>query len=119
MSEIRLREPLASQIQREADSYGLAVEQLIETAVRHYRFQAQREKINTESAWWNALTPEKRARYLGEFVAVHRHEVIDHDRDEESLRKRIRAKYGKTAILIAPSEGRREFRIVNTRFSPP
>jgi hypothetical protein len=65
MSAIRLREPLASQIQHEADSYGLAVEQLIETAVRHYRFQTQREKLNAEKAWWNALAPEKRARYWG------------------------------------------------------
>lgn len=117
MSEIRLHEPLASQIQREAEEYGLAVEQFIESAIRHYRFQAQREKINAESAWWNGLASEKRTRYLGEFVAVHRREVVDHDTNEDELRRRIRAKYGKTAILIAPSEGRREFRIVSARLS--
>jgi len=43
--------------------------------------------------------------------------VVDHDHDEESLRKRIRAKYGKTAVLLTPAEGRRELRIVSTRLS--
>jgi len=37
MSEIRLSGPFASQLQREAASYGLAVEQLIEAAVKHYQ----------------------------------------------------------------------------------
>jgi len=118
MNEIKLSDPLASQLRREAESYGLAVEQLIETAVRHYRFLAQREKINAESAWWEALAPEKRARYTGEYVAIHLHAVVDHDKSEEALRKRIRTKYGKTAVLIAPSHGRRELRIVSTRLTP-
>jgi UTP:GlnB (protein PII) uridylyltransferase len=117
MSQITLSDPLASQLRREAESYGLAVEQLVEAAVRHYRFQAQREKISAESAWWEALAPEKRARYDGEYVAVHLHEVVDHDKSEDTLRKRIRAKYGKTAVLITPSQGRRELRIVNTRLA--
>ncbi|MFZ5821677.1 MAG: DUF5678 domain-containing protein [Chloroflexota bacterium] len=117
MSEIKLSDPLASQLRREAEANGLAVEQLIETAVRHYRFQAQREKISAESAWWESLPLETRARYAGEYVAVHLRKVVDHDRSEEALRERIRAKFGKTAILIAPSQGRREFRIVNTRLA--
>jgi len=51
-------------------------------------------------------------------VAIHLHAVVDHDKSEEALRKRIRAKYGKTAVLIAPSHGRRELRIVSTRLTP-
>ena len=117
MSEIVLGEPLASQIRREAETQGLAVEELIEAALRHYRFQAQRAKINAEAQWWRAAPSETRARYAGEFVAIHDRQVVDHDHDEESLRKRIRAKYGKTAVLLTPAEGRRELRIVSTRLS--
>jgi len=117
MSEIILGEPLASQIRREAESQGIEVESLIETALRHYRFQAQREKINAESDWWHTVSPEIRARYAGEYVAVHNKAVVDHDRDEEVLRKRIRAKYGKTAVLLTPAEGRPELRIVSTRLT--
>jgi len=119
MSEIVLGEPLASQIRQEAEAQGLKVESLIEAALRHYRFQAQRNKINAEAEWWRRATPEICARYTGEFVAIHNREVVDHDWDEEALRKRIRAKYGKTAILLTPAEGRRELRIVSTRLARP
>jgi len=117
MTDIVLGEPLASQIRREAEAQGIAVEQLIEAALRRYRFEAQRAKINAEALWWRTAPPETQAQYAGEFVAIHNQQVVDHDRDEESLRKRIRAKYGKTAILLTPAEGRREFRIVSTRLS--
>ncbi len=115
MSEIIVHEPLASQIRQEAAQAGVDVENLIATAVRRYRFEAQRRKIETEAAWWRGVPAETRARYAGEFVAVHDKAVIDHDHDEEALRQRIRARYGKTAVLITPAEGRREFRIVSTR----
>lgn len=115
MDEIIVHEPLASQIRQEAAQAGVDAENLIATAVRHYRFQAQRRKIESEAEWWRGVPAEVRARYTGEFVAVHDKAVLDHDRDEVTLRKRIRTRYGKTAILITPAEGRREFRIVSTR----
>lgn len=117
MSDIVLGEPLASQIRQEAEAQGIAVEQLIEAALRRYRFEAQRAKINAEALWWRTAPPDMQAQYAGEFVAVHNQQVVDHDRDEESLRKRVRARYGKTAILLTPVEGRRELRIVSTRLS--
>ncbi|MEK7278750.1 MAG: DUF5678 domain-containing protein, partial [Chloroflexota bacterium] len=67
-------------------------------------FQAQRKKIDAEAEWWRAVSPETRARYSGEFVAIHNRQVVDHDRDEDKLRKRIRAKFGKTAVLLTPAE---------------
>lgn len=117
MSDIVLGEPLASQIRREAEAQGMAVEQLIEAALRRYRFAAQQAKINAEALWWRTASPDLRAQYAGEFVAVHNQQVVDHDRDEERLRKRIRARYGKTAVLLTPAEERRELRIVSTRLS--
>ena len=117
MGDIVLSEPLASQIRREAEAQGVPVEQFLEAALRHYRFEAQRTKINAEAQWWRAAPPELRAQYAGEFVAVHNQQVVDHDRDEENLRRRVRARYGKTAVLLTPAEGRRELRIVSTRLS--
>lgn len=94
---------------------GVDAENLIATAMRHCRFQAQRRKIEAEAEWWRGVSSELRARYTGEFVAVLDQAVLDHDRDEEALRRRIRTRHGKTPILITPAEGRREFRIVSTR----
>jgi hypothetical protein len=119
MSEIVLGEPLASQIREAAEAQGMAVENLIEAALRQYRFQAQQAKLDAEAQWWRGVTQSVRASYNGEYVAVHNHEVVDHDADEEILRRRIRARFGKVAVLISPSEGRREWRVVSTRLTRP
>jgi hypothetical protein len=119
MSEIVVREPLASQIRQEAEAEGVGVESLLDAALRHYRFEAQRKKINVEAEWWRTRPAKARAHYAGEFVAIHDKQVVDHDPDEESLRKRVRARYGKTAILITPAEGQRELRLVSTRLTQP
>jgi hypothetical protein len=119
MGEIILHEPLASQLRQQAEAEGVKVESLIESALRHYRFQSQRRKIDAESVWWQGVASDVRAQYAGEFVAIHNQSVIDHDRDEEALRKRIRSKYGKTAVLITPAAGRRELRVVSTNLARP
>lgn len=119
MSEIVLHEPLASQLRQDAEAAGLPVENLIEAALRHYRFQAQRKKLAAEAAWWQSVAPEVRAQFTGEFVAVHQQVVIDHDHDETALRQRVRAHLPKTAVLIAPAQGRREVRLISTHVSHP
>lgn len=119
MSEIVLHEPLASQLQQQAEAEGVKVESLVESALRHYRFQSQRKKIDAESRWWQGVASDMRAQYAEEFVAIHHQSVIDHDRDEEALRKRVRSKYGKTAVLITPAAGRRELRVVSTNLGRP
>jgi hypothetical protein len=117
MAEIVLGEPLASQIRDVAEAEGVPVESLIGAALRHYTFQAQRTKLDAEARWWWAASPEQRSAYAGQYVAVHRQEVVDHDRDEAALRGRVRARFGKVAVLISPAEGRREWRMVSTRLA--
>ncbi len=119
MSEIVVHEPLASTIRQEAEAEGIGVESLLDAALRHYRFEAQRKKINSEAEWWRTLPADARAMYAGEFVAIHNRQVVDHDRDEESLRTRVRVKYGKTAVLITPAERQRELRVISTRLAQP
>jgi len=43
-------------------------------------------------------------------VAVHDRSLIDFDADEQALYRRVRAKYGNTAVLIMPADGPREIR---------
>ena len=40
------------------------------------------------------------SNYFGEYVAIHNRRSVDHDSDLGALRKRIRDKYGKMAILL-------------------
>ena len=115
MSEIVLGEPLASEIRKQAESQGVDVESFIESALKHYRFHAQWEKLNEETAWWQSRSPEERAKYRGKYVAIHKNELVDHDSDDVAVRGRIRKKYGKTPVLIPPAEGMREYHVVSTR----
>jgi hypothetical protein len=117
MTEIVLGEPLASHIRETAEAEGVPVENLIEAALRHYSFQSQRAKLDAEARWWRAVSSDSRAPYAGEYVAVHHQAVVDHDPDEAVLRRRIRARFGKVAVLISPEEGRREWRVGSTRLA--
>jgi hypothetical protein len=119
MTEIVLGEPLASQIREVAEAQGIGVENLIEAAVRQYRFQSQQTKLDAEAEWWQGIPQSVRASFHGQYVAVHNREVVDHDADEEILRRRIRARYGKLAVLISPADGHREWRMVSTRLTRP
>ena len=49
------------------------------------------------------------------FVAIHDLTVVDHDKEEAALYKRIRQKYGKTSVLVMPAEGVKEVRIYSPR----
>jgi hypothetical protein len=117
MSELVLREPLASQIRAAAEAHGLPVEALITAALRQYRFQAQRDKLDAEAEWWRAAADTLRAPYAGEFVAIHDREVVDHDADEAALRARVRERFGKVAVLVTPANGARAWRLVSTRLA--
>jgi F0F1-type ATP synthase membrane subunit b/b' len=117
MSKIILGEPLASQIRQEANAQGVDIEKYLESVLQHHRFHGQQAKVAAEAEWWSLQTDEVKSRYAGEFVAIHQQAVIDHDKDEDTLRKRIRSNFGKTAILLTPAEGSRHYRIVSTHMT--
>jgi len=73
------------------------------------------EKIKQEQAWWMKQSEKQRLKYAGAYVAVHNQTLIDHDDELAILSRRIRAKYGKIAVLMMPAEGPREIRLYSTR----
>lgn len=115
MTDLHVPPDLAKEIRREAEAEGVTAERLLADAWRHYRTVAQRKKIQAEMEWWQNLPPEARSRHAGEYVAVHNQQVVDHDLDRARLHKRIRERYGHTAVLIIPAEGPREIRILSPR----
>jgi hypothetical protein len=113
MDTLQISGELAETIQSEAAVRGLTVENFLRSVILRERTLANRCKIEQEQDWWLSLPLSERAKYQGEFVAVHNKELIDHGKDENALHKRIRAKYGNTPILIMPAEGPREVRILS------
>lgn len=115
MVTLTLSDELASTIKEEAARHGLSVEEYLLFTVKRERTLSARQKLEQEQAWWLTLPLRERAKYEGEFVAIHEQKVIDHDKDEAVLYKRIRKTQGKKAVLIIPAEGPREIQIYSPR----
>jgi hypothetical protein len=67
--------------------------------------------ISAEAAAWYARPDADREPYAGQYVAVLRGKVLDHDSDRLALAQRIRARYPETPVLITAAEAHapREF----------
>jgi hypothetical protein len=117
MVALNVSTELADTIQTEATTRGLTVEEYLRSAIKRERSLAARKKIEREQAWWFTLPENKRAKYKGEYVAIHDLAVVDHDKNESILYKRVREQYGKTSVLVIPAEGVREIKIYSPRLA--
>ncbi|MEJ5308945.1 MAG: hypothetical protein WHX52_04170 [Anaerolineae bacterium] len=74
-------------------------------------------RISTEATAWHARSDADRAAYAGEYVAVLKGQVVDHDVDQRALAIRIHRRYPNTPVLITEAAARqpREFLILTPR----
>ena len=115
MTTLKVSDALAKEISLEAEERGLPIEEFLKIAIRRERTLADRRKIEQEQAWWLNLSLRERAKYEGQFVAVHNKELVDCDVDQDKLYGRVRTKYGRTAVLIIPAAGPRDIHIFSPR----
>jgi hypothetical protein len=116
MAVLQISDDLVKTIRDEATIRGMTIETYLSGAVARERTMSDRRKIEREQGWWLNLSLSERAKYEGEFVAVHNQELVDHDIDQNALYRRIRERYGNTAVLIMPAEGPREIVTRSPRF---
>lgn len=107
MTVLQVSETLAEAIRYEAETRDQSIEEFLAIVLRRERTLADRRKIEEEQDWWLSLPLSERAKYEGQFVAIHDRKLIDHDKDESALRRRVRNKYQRTAVLLMPAEGPR------------
>lgn len=107
----QISEELANKIHREAETRGVSIEEYLRSTILRESIFLARQKIEQEQKWWLSQSLNQRAKYEGEYIAVHNKKLIDHDKDEIGLTRRIREKYGNTPILIMPAEGPRELNV--------
>ena len=112
---LQISDELTQEIASQAEMRGLPVEDFLKAAIRREHTLADRHKIEQEQTWWLSLPLSERARYQGEFVAVHSRALVDHDKDATALYHRVRAIFGKTAVLIMAADGPREIHIRSPR----
>jgi predicted transcriptional regulator len=115
------RPGLIERIQHVADETNRDATQVVEEAVQVYLDRLEQDKIHQETEAFRANQAELATRYAGEYVAMHQGRVVDHDPDVGRLEQRVAARFGETAVLIAPvtDDARRDLSTVSFRLDPP
>ncbi|MFZ0547686.1 MAG: DUF5678 domain-containing protein [Candidatus Promineifilaceae bacterium] len=100
MTAINLAPELVKQIENLAATAELDAEMLVDKAVRAYLLQAQQEKIQAETEFFNAQFEQLFPKYRGQYIAMHQGKVIDHDINLRTLHLRIFERLGHTPVLL-------------------
>jgi hypothetical protein len=97
---INLQSTLVKQLESLAAEQTTSTEEVLEAAVRAYLREIDRKKIKAEVAAYTALHPTLIKHYLGQHVAIHHGQAVDHDPDFQALHLRIRQRFGRQPVLI-------------------
>ena len=100
MGAVVLRSDLLQTLERDAKREARSISDIVNEAVEYYLRERQRAKLDREILAYKALHPKFKQKYLGQWVAVHDQKLVDHDGDRAALYRRVRAKYGRTSVLL-------------------
>lgn len=98
--QLSLQPDLQVELVQVAEVVDVDVPTLLDQAVRDYLDRLAEPKIIAESEAFQTMHTELLQRYGGEYVAIHNGEVVDHDANLCALNRRIRALYGRIAVLL-------------------
>lgn len=100
MAVIVLEPELYRRVEVAAQTHAATVDDILAEAVRRHLWQLDRRKISEESQLFHQQHTELKARYLGQYIAMHEGEVVDHDADFQALRQRVRQRFGPTPVMM-------------------
>ena len=102
MGEMRLslQPDLQMELVQVAEVVDVDVPMLLDQAVRDYLDRLAEQKIIAESKAFQTMHAKLLQRYRGKYIAVHNGKVVDHDVNLCALNRRIRARYGRIAVLL-------------------
>ena len=102
--QVTLDSELVEVLKQTTEQQGTNVEAVIETLARQYVREARRQKIRAEFEKYRAMHGELKVKYLGQHVAIHDGQVVDHDADPTALVQRVRERFGRLPILFTHVE---------------
>ena len=62
------------------------------------------DPLADEQAQWFALPKSERQQHPGEYIAVHKGKIVDHDPDQRQLYIRIRKRFGSAKVLLVHTD---------------
>ncbi len=117
MPTVAIEPTLYQRVEQAALESQVSTGELFTQALRRYLWELDRRKIAEESKVYRRQHAELKERYLGQYIAIHKGLVVDHDRDLPTLRQRVRQQFARTAVMITlveevaePELSRRGFR---------
>ena len=119
-SVISIPESVMNDLNEMVKLENVPIDQVLNRAVTHYRSELGRRKIDEEIEAYKRKFPRLRAKYLGYYIAMHKGRVVDRDRDLGALNRRIRARFGRTPVLmrLVDQVVEREIVVRNPRMEP-
>jgi len=102
--QVTLDSELVEALKQTTEQQGTNVEAVMERLARQYVREARRQKIHAEFEKYRALYSELKAKYLGQHIALHDGQVVDHDADPTALVQRVRQRFGRLPILFTQVE---------------
>lgn len=100
MPSVVVEPKLYRRVEEAALEHQRSIDEILTEAVRRYLWELDRRKISEESRVYRQRYAELKAQYLGEYIAMHNGQVVDHDADFQALRQRVRKRFGHTAVMI-------------------
>jgi Arc/MetJ family transcription regulator len=91
---------LYSRVEQAADEHKIGIDRILTDALRRYLWELDRRKISEESQVYQQRHAELKTHYLGQHIAMHDGQVVDHDMDVAVLRQRVRQRFGRKPVMI-------------------
>jgi glutamyl-tRNA reductase len=120
MPTIVVQPELYKRVEEAAQAQHSNPEAILTEAIQHYFWELDRRKISEETRRYRQQHNELKAQYLGQYIAMHDGQVIDHDGDFTVLRQRVRQQFGRMPVMItlveavpAPPLTRKSFTLQN------
>ncbi len=104
MQTITVETQVFEDLRREAEMQARDVSEVANETLSNYLKARRQEHIQDEVGAYLGLHAELKAKYLGEWVAIYEHQLVDHDPETINLYRRVRAKYGNAPVLIRQVE---------------
>ena len=116
MPTVAVEPKLYRRVEEAAREYQVGVGEILARSIRLYLWELERRKISEESAIYRQRHAELKAQYLGKYIAMHKGQVVDHDADFQTLRQRVRRRFGHTPVMITLVEDTAEQPLVRHGF---
>jgi len=100
MSTVFVEPELFKRVQEAALEHKTGVDEILAKAIQSYLWELDRRRISEEGRIYRQRHAELRTRYLGQYIAMHNGQVVDHDADFQELRQRVRNRFGRTPVMM-------------------